>query len=179
MSKIHNILTSIATEIAEEMKGQTRDEKEDRLIEELDSALTYYAAQWDVLNEARPSTFELEQLGEIAQSPAELAFDILYSTFISEYWGVLEDAEEIDINKETNPDGYYRDRLALLSQLPEETTEKDFKSENDSTLPEDKLIDEGLVPIDHVTDRFDLVQSIKERDAHLSQGLSDLMDMAE
>jgi len=79
-----------------------------------------------------------------------------------------------DINKETNPEGYYRDRLALLSQLPEETTEKDFRSSE-----YDQIIDDGLVPIDNVTDRLDLIESIKKRDANLSQGLSDLMDMIE
>ena len=183
MSRIHTILSSIANEIADEMHDNTRDEREDQLIQELDSALTYYATQWDILNEARPSTFELEQLGELAQSPAELAFDILYTTFINEYWGALEDVEEVpeetDINKETNPEGYYRDRLGLLSQLPEETTEKDFRTEGHSTSPEDQLIDQGIVPIDHVTDRFNLIESIKKRDAHLSQGLSNLMDMAE
>lgn len=153
MSRIHTILSSIATEIADEMHDNTRDEREDRLIQELDSALTYYTNQWDILNEARPSTFELEQLGELAKSPAELAFDILYTTFISEYWGALEDVkrvpEEADINKETNPEGYYRDRLKLIDQLPEEMTEKDFRSSQ-----YDQLIDEGLVPIDHVTDRL-------------------------
>ena len=95
MSRIHTILSSIAEEIKDEMHDNTRDEREDRLIQEIDSSLTYYATQWDILNEARPSTFELEQLGELAQSPAELAFDILYTTFMSEYWGALEDVEEI------------------------------------------------------------------------------------
>ena len=94
MSRIHTILSSIATEISDEMHDNTRDEREDRLIEELDIALTYYSTQWDILNEARPSTFELEQLGELAKSPAELAFDILYSTFLNEYWGALEDVCE-------------------------------------------------------------------------------------
>lgn len=134
MSRIHTILASIAEEIKDEMHDNTRDEREDRLIQEIDNSLIYYYVQWDILNEARPSTFELEQLGELAQSPAELAFDILYSTFTNEYWGALEDVQEIpetDINKETNPEGYYRDRLGLLSQLPEETTEKDFKSIED------------------------------------------------
>lgn len=146
------MLSSIATEISDEMHDNTRDEREDRLIQELDSALIYYTNQWDILNEARPSTFELEQLGELAQSPAELAFDILYTTFMNEYWGALEDVQEIpetDINKDTNPEGYYRDRLKLIDQLPEEMTEKDFRSSQ-----YDQLIDEGLVPIDHVTDRL-------------------------
>lgn len=93
MSRIHTILSSIAEEIKNEMEDNTRDEREDRLIQELDNSIVYYATQWDILNEARPSTFELEQLGELAQSPAELAFDILYSTFMSEYWGALEDVE--------------------------------------------------------------------------------------
>ena len=173
MSRIHTILASIATDISDDMHDNTRDEREDRLIQEIDSALTYYSTQWDILNEARPSTFELEQLGELAQSPAELAFDILYTTFLNEYWGALEDVEELpetdsslsDINKETNPEGYYRDRLALLSQLPEETTEKDFRSSE-----YDQIIDDGLVPIDNVTDRLDLIESIKKRDANLSHG---------
>lgn len=153
MSRIHTILASIAEDIKDEMHDNTRDEREDRLIQELDNSIIYYATQWDILNEARPSTFELEQLGELAQSPAELAFDILYSTFINEYWGALEDVEEVpeetDINKETNPEGYYRDRLKLIDQLPKEMTEKDFRSSQ-----YDQLIDEGLVPIDHVTDRL-------------------------
>ena len=93
MSRIHTILASIATEIADEMHDNTRDEREDRLIQELDNAIVYYSTQWDILNEARPSTFELEQLGELAKSPAELAFDILYTTFLNEYWGALEDVE--------------------------------------------------------------------------------------
>jgi hypothetical protein len=142
MSRIHTILSSIASEITDEMHDNTRDEREDRLIQEIDNSLTYYSAQWDVLNEARPSTFELEQLGELAKSPAELAFDILYTTFMNEYWGALEDVEEIpedtDINKETNPDGYYRDRLKLI----------------------DQLIDDGLVPIDHVTDKIETLQDL-------------------
>ena len=183
MSRIHTILASIAEDIKDEMHDNTRDEREDRLIEELDNSIIYYATQWDILNEARPSTFELEQLGELAQSPAELAFDILYTTFLNEYWGALEDVEELpeetNINKETNPEGYYRDRLGLLSQLPEETTEKDFRTEGHSNSPEDQLIDDGLVPIDNVTDRLDLIEALKERDKNLSQGLSDLMDMAE
>ena len=95
MSRIHTILASIAEDIKDEMHDNTREEREDRLIEELDSALTYYATQWDILNEARPSTFELEQLGELAQSPAELAFDILYTTFLNEYWGALEDVKRV------------------------------------------------------------------------------------
>lgn len=95
MSRIHTILTSIATEISDEMHDNTREEREDRLIEELDSAIIYYATQWDILNEARPSTFELEQLGETANSPAELAFDILYTTFLNEYWGALEDVKRV------------------------------------------------------------------------------------
>ena len=61
-----------------------------------------------------------------------------------------------------------------MSQLPEETTEKDFRSSE-----YDQIIDDGLVPIDNVTDRLDLIESIKKRDANLSQGLSDLMDMIE
>ena len=163
MSRIHTILSSIATEIADEMHDNTRDEREDRLIQEIDNSLIYYYAQWDILNEARPSTFELEQLGELAQSPAELAFDILYTTFLNEYWGALEDVEEIpetDINKETNPEGYYRDRLKLIDQLPEEMTEKDFSSESHSTSKEDQLIDHGLVPIDHVTDRLKTIEDL-------------------
>lgn len=96
MSRIHTILSSIAEEIADEMHDNTRDEREDRLIQEIDNAIIYYATQWDILNEARPSTFELEQLGELAKSPAELAFDILYTTFLNEYWGVLEDVQEIE-----------------------------------------------------------------------------------
>ena len=143
MSRIHTILSSIATEISDEMHDNTRDEREDRLIQEIDNAIVYYSTQWDILNEARPSTFELDQLGELAKSPAELAFDILYTTFLNEYWGALEDVE------------------------------------SHSTSTEDQLIDEGLVPIDHVTDRLDLIEALKERDKHLSQGLSDLMDMAE
>jgi hypothetical protein len=158
MSRIHTILSSIAEDIKDEMHDNTREEREDRLIQEIDNSLIYYSAQWDILNEARPSTFELEQLGEMAQSPAELAFDILYTTFLNEYWGALEDVEEIpeetDINKETNPEGYYRDRLKLIDQLPEEMTEKDFSSESHSTSPEDQivndLVDQGLVPIDPV-----------------------------
>ena len=125
MSRIHTILASIATEISDEMHDNTRDEREDRLIQEIDNAIVYYHNQWDILNEARPSTFELEQLGEMAQSPAELAFDILYTTFLNEYWGALEDVEEVP---ETN-----------------------------STLKEDQLIDDGLVPIDHVTDRINAI----------------------
>ena len=125
MSRIHTILASIATEISDEMHDNTRDEREDRLIQEIDSAIVYYHNQWDILNEARPSTFELEQLGELAQSPAELAFDILYTTFVNEYWGALEDVKRVP---ETN-----------------------------STLKEDQLIDDGLVPIDHVTDRINAI----------------------
>lgn len=159
MSRIHTILTSIAEEIKDEMHDNTREEREDRLIEELDNAIIYYYTQWDILNEARPSTFELEQLGELAQSPAELAFDILYTTFLNEYWGALEDVEEApeetDINKETNPEGYYRDRLKLIDQLPEEMTEKDFSSESHSTSKEDQLIDQGLVPIDSVVESLE------------------------
>lgn len=125
MSRIHTILSSIATEISDDMHDNTKEEREDRLIQEIDSAIVYYHNQWDVLNEARPSTFELEQLGEMAQSPAELAFDILYTTFINEYWGALEDVEEVP--------------------------------EYDSTSKEDQLIDDGLVPIDHVTDRINAI----------------------
>ena len=147
MSRIHTILASIANDISDDMHDNTKEEREDRLIQEIDSAIIYYHNQWDVLNEARPSTFELEQLGELAQSPAELAFDILYTTFLNEYWGALEDVEEVP---ETN-----------------------------STLKEDQLIEDGLVPIDHVTDRLDLIEALKKRDANLSQGLSDLMDMIE
>ena len=147
MSRIHTILSSIATEISDNMHDNTRDQREDLLIQEIDSALTYYSTQWDILNEARPSTFELEQLGELAQSPAELAFDILYTTFVNEYWGALEDVEE--------------------------------SPESDSSSKVDQLIDDGLVPIDHVTDRLDLIESIKKRDASLSEELSNLMNMAE
>ena len=93
MSKIHTILSSIATEIIEEMHGNTKEEREDRLIQEIENAITYYSTQWDILNEARPSTFDLEQLGELARSPSELAFDILYITFIDEYWTALEDVD--------------------------------------------------------------------------------------
>ena len=102
MSRIHTILSSIATEIADEMHDNTREEREDRLIEELDNAIIYYATQWDILNEARPSTFELEQLGELAQSPSELAFDILYTTFLNEYWGALEDVDELPESHSTS-----------------------------------------------------------------------------
>ena len=122
MRRIHTILSSIATEISDEMHDNTRDEREDRLIQEIESAITYYYNQWDILNEARPSTFELEQLGELAQSPAELAFDILYTTFLNEYWGALEDVKRVP--------------------------------ESHSTSKENQLIAEGLVPIDHVTDRL-------------------------
>jgi len=125
MSRIHTILSSIATEISDDMHDNTKEEREDRLIQEIDSAIIYYHNQWDVLNEARPSTFELEQLGELAQSPAELAFDILYTTFINEYWGALEDVKEVP--------------------------------EPDSSSKEDQLIDDGLVPIDHVTDRINAI----------------------
>ena len=65
MSRIHTILSSIATEISDDMHDNTKEEREDRLIQEIDSAIVYYHNQWDVLNEARPSTFELEQLGEM------------------------------------------------------------------------------------------------------------------
>mgnify|MGYP001102964373 CR=1 FL=1 len=104
MSRIHTILSSIATDIADNMHDNTRDQKEDLLIQEIDSALTYYSTQWDILNEARPSTFELEQLGELAQSPAELAFDILYTTFFNEYWGALEDVEELPESDSSLPE---------------------------------------------------------------------------
>lgn len=128
MSRIHTILSSIAEEIKDEMHDNSRDEREDRLIQEIDNSIVYYSTQWDILNEARPSTFELEQLGELAKSPAELAFDILYSTFMSEYWGALEDVE------------------------------------SHSTSKEDQLIDQGLVPIDHVTDRMSAIDRMYNSD---------------
>ena len=137
---------------------QSTNHLEEVLIQEIDNALIYYFTQWDILNEARPSTFELEQLGELARSPQELAFDILYSKYM-EFYGINEPPEyrtpeDTDINKETNPEGYYRDRMGLLSQLPEETTEKDFRGESHNTSPEDQivnnLVDQGLVPIDPV-----------------------------
>jgi len=109
---------------------QSFDHLEEVLFQEIDSALTYYSTQWDILNEARPSTFELEQLGELARSPQELAWDILYTKYM-EFYGINEPPE-------------YR--------TPEETTEKDFKSSQ-----YDQLIEDGLVPIDHVTDRINAI----------------------
>ena len=131
---IGKILLDINDTLRSEI-DQSYDHLEEVLFQEIDSALTYYFTQWDILNEARPSTFELEQLGELARSPLELAWDILYSKYM-EFYGINEPPEyrtpeDTDINKETNPDGYYRDRLKLIDQLPEEMTEKDFKTIED------------------------------------------------
>lgn len=73
---------------------QSTNHLEEVLIQEIDNALIYYYTQWDILNEARPSTFELEQLGELARSPQELAFDILYSRYM-EFYGINEPPEYI------------------------------------------------------------------------------------
>lgn len=101
---------------------QSTNHLEEVLIQEIDNALTYYFTQWDILNEARPSTFELEQLGELARSPLELAWDILYSKYM-EFYGINEPPE-------------YR------------TPESHSTSPEDQIV--DDLVDQGLVPIDPV-----------------------------
>lgn len=102
---IGKILLDINDTLSAE-NDQSFDHLEEVLFQEIDSALTYYFTQWDILNEARPSTFELDLLGELSRSPLELAWDILYTKYM-EFYGINEPPEyRTPVNKDFKTEGH-------------------------------------------------------------------------
>jgi hypothetical protein len=78
-------------EIAKEVQQYPLEERIYILNEDIERQVIYYRDQWDILNEARPSTFDLEQIGETARTPAELSFWILYNAFLERFPDLVEE----------------------------------------------------------------------------------------
>ena len=78
---IREILEDIATLLLE----HEQEQREDILFEELDRACIYTYACWDIIGEECPSDFFIDDLGEYAQNPAQLAYSILYARFMNDY----------------------------------------------------------------------------------------------
>lgn len=90
MTKLHSTLE----DIAHELQRHPQDQREEVLIQEIDTALIYTSDIWEYLNEIQPNSFELPSLGELARSPQELAFDLLYSNFYDRFGELLQEPEE-------------------------------------------------------------------------------------
>ena len=79
------ILEDIATLLLE----HEQEQREDILFEELDRACIYTYACWDIIGEECPADFFIDDLGEYAQNPAQLAYSILYARFMNDYSNLI------------------------------------------------------------------------------------------
>lgn len=77
-------INSIIEEIAETLKEYPIENREQILFEEIEREIIYYSNVWDILNEARPTTFEVELVGYV-KTPEQLAWSVLYEQFLNRF----------------------------------------------------------------------------------------------
>lgn len=78
-------IRELLEDIAETLLEYQQEQREEILFEELDRACIYRSDCWDIINEERPFDFMMEQIGEHAKTPEQLAWAILYAKFMDEY----------------------------------------------------------------------------------------------
>ena len=79
----------ILEDIANLLLEHEQEQREDILFQEIDRACIYTYACWDIIGEECPSDFYIDDLGEYAQNPAQLAYSILYAKFMEEYSTII------------------------------------------------------------------------------------------
>lgn len=72
-------------ERANELKGESiyhiEEQLQDRLYEEVDRLVIYYADCWDICKEAGATNFDIDELGRPAQTINELAYFVMLEEF--------------------------------------------------------------------------------------------------
>ena len=82
---IREMLEDIATLLLE----HEQEQREEILFQELDRLCIYTYSCYAIIFEAQPPTFYNDDLGEYAQTPAQLAYWILYDEFMALYSNLI------------------------------------------------------------------------------------------
>lgn len=83
-------INTIVEEIAETLNSFPIENREAILHEEIDRHLIYKNDIWDILNDARPSSFYIEISGLTATTPELLAYHLIYDTFLNRFNNLIQ-----------------------------------------------------------------------------------------